>query len=165
MSINEKMGTVLRLLRRNRRLSQEAVAAGAAIDRRYLSDLENGKRNPSVEAVASLASFFGLELSEFFLLIENRGITQAALKAAVEEEGYEASLVFESPDFADCILGTDPDGRVVYSRRLMVEHLMADGDLTDEDAEEYIDYNIVRALPYMGENAPVLVSRLTADCD
>ena len=31
---------------------------------------------------------------------------------------------------------------------------------SEEDAVEWIDYNTVRAIPYMGEGAPIIMHRL-----
>ena len=49
MTIQEKLGNALRRLRNRQGLSQEAVALAAHIDRRYMSDVENGKRNVSLD--------------------------------------------------------------------------------------------------------------------
>ena len=34
---------------------------------------------------------------------------------------------------------------------------METGDFSEEDAREWIDYNTIRALPYFGSDAPVIL--------
>ena len=72
------------------------------------------------------------------------------------ELGYEESVVFENPDYDEAIVGTDSDGRVVYDMDLMVGCLIDEG-MTEEEAIEFIEYNTIRALPYIGENAPIIL--------
>ena len=38
----------------------------------------------------------------------------------------------------------------------MVEHLMEEDEMEEEEAIEFIDYNTIRALPYMGDNVPII---------
>jgi hypothetical protein len=39
----------------------------------------------------------------------------------------------------------------------MVEELMEDEECSYEEAVEWIDYNTIRALPYAGENGPIIM--------
>jgi hypothetical protein len=75
------------------------------------------------------------------------------------EFGYEDSIVFENPDYDDAIIGTDENGRVVYSYELMAKCLMDEDGMDYDEACEFIDYNTVRALPYV-ENGPIIVYNL-----
>ena len=65
--------------------------------------------------------------------------------------------------FNRAIIGLTPDHRVAYSRGKMIDQLMEDDDFTEEEAEEWIDYNTIRSLPYMGENAPIIVDISTEE--
>ena len=38
----------------------------------------------------------------------------------------------------------------------MVESLAKEDGMTYEDAAEFIDYNTIRALPYLGDKAPIV---------
>ena len=49
-----------RVLRTGLNLSQEELAFRAGMKRSYLSDLERGKRNPSVRALGRLADALGV---------------------------------------------------------------------------------------------------------
>ncbi len=71
--------------------------------------------------------------------------------------GHEDVTVFRNPDYDEAIIGITTDNRVVYSYSKMVESLMAESeDMSYEEASEFIDYNTIRALPYI-ENAPVIM--------
>ena len=48
-------------------MSQETFAYESGIDRRYMSDIENGKRNISLDILERVADKLGIKLSEFFL--------------------------------------------------------------------------------------------------
>lgn len=74
--------------------------------------------------------------------------------------GYENFLVFDCPDYDDAIIGVTTDNQVVYDYNLMVEQLMRDENWTEEEAVEWIEYNTIRALDYMGAGAPVIVTLL-----
>jgi hypothetical protein len=59
--------------------------------------------------------------------------------------------------YDDAIIGLDTNSmRIVYSMTKYIELLEEEG-MTHEEAREYYDYNVVRALPYMGEDAPIIV--------
>lgn len=79
------------------------------------------------------------------------------LKEFLVERGYEEVIVFENPDYADACIGVSSDDRAVYSYDKMIQHLMVTDDMTMEEAIEFIDYNTIRALPYMGDKGPVVV--------
>lgn len=156
MDLNVKIGKAIVYLRGAYGLSQERLALEAGIDRRYLSDLENGKRNPSLNSISLIASYFGLEISLFLSFAQNIDITVEQIGEMLSDSGYEDSVIFTAPDYAQAFVGFDCDGRPVYNRQIMAITLMADG-MTYEEAQEFIDYNTLRALPYMGENHPIII--------
>ena len=49
------------------------------------------------------------------------------------------------------------DGRLIYEINRMIEEYANDNQCTEEEAIEWIEYNTIRALPYMGSKAPVIV--------
>lgn len=59
-----KFAHKLKKLRKERGLSQEALALICNIDRTYVGRIENMKRNPSLEILAKLAVGLGVSLSE-----------------------------------------------------------------------------------------------------
>ena len=73
------------------------------------------------------------------------------------EMGLEEAVVFENPGYDSAIIGYDANSeRVVYDYDKMDEHLMDEGRDCD-DAVEFIEYNTIRACPYMGERAPIVM--------
>lgn len=73
-------------------------------------------------------------------------------------EDQEIELkVFSNPSFNNSIIGISYDGRVIYDFDLMIEDLMEEESIDFEDALEFIEYNTLRALPYMGDNAPIIL--------
>ena len=54
-------------LRKQRGLSQEALARALKVSRQTVSAIENGKYNPSLELAFAIADFFGLTIEEIFL--------------------------------------------------------------------------------------------------
>lgn len=152
---NTAIGKLIIQLRKSRNLSQERTANESGVDRRYLSDLENDRRNPSLSVVYRLAAYFGLTLSQFFKLAETVE-SSPKVSDALCDAGYEDAVIFRNPDFEQAFIGITEDGRAVYSYELMIASLIAEG-MDYEDAVEFIDYNTLRALPYMGYKAPVVM--------
>ena len=74
--------------------------------------------------------------------------------------GYENHIVFDNPDFDGAIIGVSTDGRVVYDYDLMIEHLVSVDNMSVEEAADFIDYNTLRMIPYIGEGAPIVVNLL-----
>lgn len=70
MTIQEKLGKAIVQLRKERNLSQEIFAYDAGIDRRYMSDIENGKRNISLDIIERISQKLGLKISELFAIAE-----------------------------------------------------------------------------------------------
>lgn len=66
MDIKLKVGQRIRELRKQLELSQEALANEAEVDRTYVTDVENGRRNVSVEILERLIKALGVSVSEFF---------------------------------------------------------------------------------------------------
>ena len=83
-----------------------------------------------------------------------------AVNLELREELPEEAIVFDNMSYDGSIIGVTTDGRVVYDFDKMVEELMQDEEWSYEDAVEWIEYNTIRALPYAGENAPIIMYRL-----
>jgi len=73
MTLQEKFGCVIRALRKEKEISQEKLALNAQIDRTYLSDIEKGERNVSIETAKKLADCLQISLQNLFKEIENYG--------------------------------------------------------------------------------------------
>ncbi|WP_100868566.1 helix-turn-helix domain-containing protein [Novosphingobium kunmingense] len=64
MEIRERLARNLRRRREANNWSQEEFADRAGIHRTYVSDLERGRRNPTITVVEKLAKPFGVTASE-----------------------------------------------------------------------------------------------------
>ena len=71
MKAQEQLGMRVKYLRRKFRWSQEDLALNANINKNYICDLENGRRNPSLEILERLAVAFNITLEELFKGIES----------------------------------------------------------------------------------------------
>lgn len=80
-------------------------------------------------------------------------------KYYIEDE--ETSIIlFESPSYDEAFVGLTMDDRAVYDYDKMVECLITEDNMTYEEAAEFIDYNTVRSLPYVGDKGPVIIHKL-----
>ena len=71
--------------------------------------------------------------------------------------GYENLIVFSDPDYDAAIIGVSHDNRVIYAYDKMVACLMDEDGMTFEEAADFIDYNTIRAIPYAGAGAPLIM--------
>ena len=67
MKEQEIVARNLRKLRVQERLSQEALAVDAGIDRTYVSRLERGLENPTVSVLSRLAKALNAKIDDFFV--------------------------------------------------------------------------------------------------
>lgn len=70
MKAQEHLGLRIKYLRKEIGWSQEDLALEANINKNYICDLENGRRNPSLEILERIAAAFQITLSELFRGIE-----------------------------------------------------------------------------------------------
>ncbi len=66
MSIKDRVGIRIKQLRIAKGLSQEKLALEVGLDRTYITSVENGKRNISIQNLEKIWSFFELTPSQFF---------------------------------------------------------------------------------------------------
>ncbi len=66
MDIKEEFGKRLNQLRKERKMSQEKLAELSELNRPYISAIEQGKRNISLEVISKLAQALDIEIKHFF---------------------------------------------------------------------------------------------------
>jgi transcriptional regulator with XRE-family HTH domain len=66
MDIKQKVGHRVRQLRKELELSQEALALKAEVDRTYVTDVEAGRRNVSLEILERLIKSLDVSVTDFF---------------------------------------------------------------------------------------------------
>ena len=63
-TISERFGQVIKAVRERQGISQEKLAELAEIDRTYVSMIERGKRQPTLEVASRVAGALSMRLSE-----------------------------------------------------------------------------------------------------
>lgn len=66
MDIKVAFGEKVKAIRKSQNVSQEKLAELAELDRTYISDIENGKRNVSIETVFKIAKALDKPMVSFF---------------------------------------------------------------------------------------------------
>lgn len=72
MELDRALGEALRAARKERGLSQEALALEAGVERNYISLIELGKNSPSVRILFKLCRALSLRPSSFLEKVEER---------------------------------------------------------------------------------------------
>lgn len=66
MNIKEKFGQKVKVLREEKGFSIEQLANVSNVDRNYISDIEKGKRNASIEIIEKVINGLETDLATFF---------------------------------------------------------------------------------------------------
>jgi len=77
--------------------------------------------------------------------------------------GYEDVIIFSDYSYDDALIGISEDNRAIYDFDKMVEWLVKEESFSAEEAIEWIEYNTIRALPYMGDKAPIIMYAIYED--
>ena len=72
MPINVAVAETLRELRQKKGVSQEKLAEAIDSHQVYISEIENGKKIPSLSVIYKTAQFFNLSLNDFAAMIEEK---------------------------------------------------------------------------------------------
>lgn len=62
--ISEQLGKNMKRIRAKRGMSQGDIARALEVDRGYISNIENGKKNPTIATIQKLANALGISSSE-----------------------------------------------------------------------------------------------------
>ena len=73
------------------------------------------------------------------------------------EYGYEGVKFLVNESYDDALIGVSDDNRAIYDFNKMIEWLIKEYGWSDMEAIEWIEMNTLRALPYMGEDAPIIM--------
>lgn len=74
----------------------------------------------------------------------------------IRDELPEHSIVFSNPAYDNSIIGVDNIGQVIYDMDQMIIELSLDNNMTLDEAREFIEYNTIRMLDYMGAPKPII---------
>ena len=67
------------------------------------------------------------------------------------------AIVFDNPSFDNSIIGVTFGGAAIYDFNSMVAEMMEDEDLSRDDVIDFIEYNTIRSLPYIGDHTPLIM--------
>ncbi len=76
------------------------------------------------------------------------------------DAGYEDVIILINDSYDTALIGVSDDNRAIYDYDKMIEWLMNTNYWTADEAIEWIDYNVIRALPYIGDKAPIIMYTL-----
>ena len=60
----KKLGDNLKKIRTKKNITQVQIAKTLGVDRSFVSNIENGKTNPTLSTIASLAKALGVSINE-----------------------------------------------------------------------------------------------------
>ena len=73
------------------------------------------------------------------------------------DSGYDDVIIISEDVYDKALIGVSTDNCAVYNYDIMVEELMKADGISEEEASDWINYNVVRSLPYAGANPPVIM--------
>ncbi len=73
------------------------------------------------------------------------------------ENEYEDVKTLVNFSYDTALIGVTDDNRAVYDFNKMVEWLVETQNFTYEESVEWIEENTIRALPYFGQDAPIVM--------
>ena len=62
--ISAKLGDNMKCIRTRKKMSQGDIARALDVDRGYISNIENGKKNPTLATIKKLADALGISADE-----------------------------------------------------------------------------------------------------
>ncbi|KKS36962.1 MAG: DNA-binding protein [Candidatus Sungbacteria bacterium RIFCSPLOWO2_12_FULL_41_11] len=62
--ISEQLGKNMKRIRAKKGMSQGDIARALEVDRGYISNIENGKKNPTIATIQKLANALGVSADE-----------------------------------------------------------------------------------------------------
>lgn len=72
MEMNMAVAQAIQELRKERHISQEKLADAIDSHQVYISEIEKGKKIPSITILNNMASVFGITLTQFVEIIEKK---------------------------------------------------------------------------------------------
>jgi transcriptional regulator with XRE-family HTH domain len=84
--INEQLPAVIESLRKQNKLSQQALADVTGLSRTYVSDIERGLRNVSVGTLARIGAALGVQASQLLRMAESAAVAPQQEKAALSRQ-------------------------------------------------------------------------------
>ncbi len=120
VDVKKGFGAEVRRRRNDLGWSQEELGGRAELHRTYVSDVETGKRNPSLESIQRLAQALGASIGTVFGSLEGLAAKAGADRAGSEENEVEILLVEDDPRDIELTLAAFKKAR--FANRIEVLH-------------------------------------------
>lgn len=76
----------------------------------------------------------------------------------LKEYTNDPIVVFDNLDYDSALIGITEDNRAIYDYDLMIKYLMDTQGWDETESIEWIEYNTLRALPYV-QGSPIIMHR------
>lgn len=73
---------------------------------------------------------------------------------------FTGTVYLDNPSFVKAIIGITESGQLIYDYNLMILAAMEEQEWECEEAIEWIEYNTLRSIPYMGDLRPIVMMPL-----
>lgn len=83
-----------------------------------------------------------------------KDVERALIEHAGSESDIEGAGIFDG--LMPAVVGFTYDNRVIYDYEKILEVFQERDGMTEEEAIEYVDFNVLRTLPYMGRQPVIL---------
>jgi hypothetical protein len=74
----------------------------------------------------------------------------------LKSQGHEETVFFEHPSFVKAITGITDSEQLIYDYEMMIAAAMEEENWEYEEAIDWIEYNTLRSIPYMGSTHPIV---------
>lgn len=82
-----------------------------------------------------------------------------ALDEFIEDHGIdEEVLILDNHAYDKSIIGLSEDHRLIYDYEKMIQEFQRDEKCSAIEAIEWLEFNTIPALAYMGERAPIIMA-------
>ena len=92
-AVRTRVGTAIRRLRLQRRLSQERLAELAGTSGKYVGEIERAQVNATIDVLADLAAALSVDAGDLFAAPRGRQRSETARLIALEELNQIAAIV------------------------------------------------------------------------
>lgn len=76
------------------------------------------------------------------------------------DAGFENVTILCGHSYDEALIGVTEDNQAVYDYDLMIEWLREVEGWSWTECVDWIEYNVIRAIPHMGENPPIILHRV-----
>lgn len=74
IEIRQKIGRTILEIRKTRGITQQKICEYSGLSQKYVSDIENGKRNLGIDTIVMLCNYFNISIGDFFLEVEHMNV-------------------------------------------------------------------------------------------